>query len=53
MMKEVKSFNKPQVEMMARRWQHHCIEIREAAQHLLLGELKRMGILLLSFCCSD
>lgn len=29
--------------MMARRWQHHCIEIREAAQHILLGELSRMG----------
>lgn len=28
---------------MARRWQHHCIEIREAAQQLLLGELERMG----------
>uniref|UniRef100_A0A336LGZ9 CSON011489 protein n=1 Tax=Culicoides sonorensis TaxID=179676 RepID=A0A336LGZ9_CULSO len=40
---DVKNYQKPQVEMMARRWQHHCIEIREAAQHLLLGELKRMG----------
>lgn len=29
--------------MMARRWQHHCIEIREAAQQILLGELGRMG----------
>lgn len=28
---------------MARRWQHHCIEIREAAQQILLGELGRMG----------
>lgn len=28
---------------MARRWQHHCFEIREAAQQLLLGELERMS----------
>lgn len=28
---------------MAKRWQHHCIEIREAAQQILLGELTRMG----------
>lgn len=29
--------------MMVRSWQHHCIEIREAAQQILLGELGRMG----------
>lgn len=29
--------------MMARRWQHQCLEIREAAQALLLAELGRMG----------
>lgn len=40
---EPKNFKRPQVEMMARRWQHHCVEIREAAQQLLLGELGRMG----------
>lgn len=40
---EPKNFKRPQVEMMARRWQHHCIEIREAAQQILLGELGRMG----------
>lgn len=40
---EPKNFKRPQVELMARRWQHHCIEIREAAQQLLLGELGRMG----------
>lgn len=40
---EPKNFKRPQVEMMARRWQHHCIEIREAAQQILLGELSRMG----------
>ncbi|XP_046416205.1 WD repeat-containing protein 7 isoform X10 [Neodiprion pinetum] len=38
-----KSFKRPQVEMMARRWQHQCLEVREAAQALLLAELGRMG----------
>jgi WD repeat-containing protein 7 len=38
-----KNFKRPQVELMARRWQHHCIEIRQAAQQLLLGELSRIG----------
>ncbi|XP_076298441.1 WD repeat-containing protein Rbcn-3B isoform X11 [Lasioglossum baleicum] len=38
-----KTFKRPQVEMMARRWQHQCLEIREAAQALLLAELTRMG----------
>ncbi|KAK9744711.1 WD domain, G-beta repeat [Popillia japonica] len=36
-------FKRPQVEMMAKRWQHHCVEVREAAQALLLAELGRMG----------
>ncbi|KAL3288183.1 hypothetical protein HHI36_002633 [Cryptolaemus montrouzieri] len=36
-------FKRPQVEMMAKRWQHHCVEVREAAQTLLLAELSRMG----------
>uniref|UniRef100_A0A1B0FNG5 WD repeat-containing protein 7 n=1 Tax=Glossina morsitans morsitans TaxID=37546 RepID=A0A1B0FNG5_GLOMM len=40
---EPKRFKRPQVEMMAKRWQHHCIEIRDAAQQILLGELRRMG----------
>lgn len=40
---EPKNFKRPQVELMARRWQHHCMEIREAAQQMLLGELGRMG----------
>nr|XP_029714978.1 WD repeat-containing protein 7-like [Aedes albopictus] len=40
---DANTFKRPQVEMMARRWQHHCLEIREAAQQLLLGELGRMG----------
>ncbi|XP_076268921.1 WD repeat-containing protein Rbcn-3B isoform X2 [Rhynchophorus ferrugineus] len=38
-----KQFKRPQVEMMAKRWQHHCVEVREAAQTLLLAELSRMG----------
>lgn len=38
-----KNFKRPQVEMMAKRWQHHCVEVREAAQSLLLAELSRMG----------
>uniref|UniRef100_A0A1B6CWJ7 WD repeat-containing protein 7 n=1 Tax=Clastoptera arizonana TaxID=38151 RepID=A0A1B6CWJ7_9HEMI len=38
-----KAFKRPQVEMMARRWQHHCLEVRDAAQALLLAELGRLG----------
>ncbi|KAF5297134.1 hypothetical protein FQA39_LY02714 [Lamprigera yunnana] len=38
-----KNFKRPQVETMAKRWQHHCVEVREAAQALLLAELGRMG----------
>ncbi|XP_037873541.1 WD repeat-containing protein 7 isoform X1 [Bombyx mori] len=38
-----KNFKRPQVEMLARRWQHHCLEVREAAQALLLAELARLG----------
>lgn len=36
-----KHFKRPLVEMMARRWQHQCLEVREAAQALLLAELAR------------
>lgn len=38
-----RAFKRPQVEMMARRWQHHCLEVRQAAQALLLAELDRLG----------
>ncbi|XP_014253384.1 WD repeat-containing protein 7 isoform X2 [Cimex lectularius] len=38
-----KAFKRPRVEMMASRWQHHCLEVREAAQALLLAELTRLG----------
>lgn len=24
-----KTFKRPQIEMMARRWQHHCLEVSE------------------------
>lgn len=33
------AFKRPLVEMMAKRWQHHCMEIREAAQQILIGLL--------------
>lgn len=33
----------PLLEMLARRWQDRCLEIREAAQALLLAELRRIG----------
>lgn len=37
------SIQPPQLEMLARRWQDRCLEIREAAQALLLAELRRIG----------
>ncbi|KAG8181336.1 hypothetical protein JTE90_017504 [Oedothorax gibbosus] len=36
-------FKCPQVEMLARRWQDRCLEVREAAQALLLAELRRIS----------
>ncbi|XP_041377022.1 WD repeat-containing protein 7-like isoform X4 [Gigantopelta aegis] len=36
-------YHSPQLEMLARRWQDRCLEIREAAQALLLAELRRIG----------
>ncbi|XP_071092027.1 WD repeat-containing protein 7-like isoform X2 [Haliotis cracherodii] len=36
-------YQSPQLEMLARRWQDRCLEIREAAQALLLAELRRIG----------
>ncbi|CAG0893245.1 unnamed protein product [Darwinula stevensoni] len=32
-----------QVDILARRWQDRCLEVREAAQALLLAELNRIG----------
>ncbi|OTF79464.1 hypothetical protein BLA29_005758, partial [Euroglyphus maynei] len=34
---------RPLVDLLARRWQDRCIEIRQAAQDLLLSELKSIG----------
>lgn len=34
---------RPLVDVLARRWQDRCIEIRQAAQDLLLSELKSVG----------
>ena len=36
-------FKRPLLEVLARRWQDRCLEIREAAQALLLAELRRLG----------
>ena len=38
-----KFFKKPQVELLARRWQDRCLQIRLAAQELLVAELKNLG----------
>ncbi|KFP07872.1 WD repeat-containing protein 7 [Calypte anna] len=35
-------FRPPLLEMLARRWQDRCLEVREAAQALLLAELRRI-----------
>ncbi|PAV78673.1 hypothetical protein WR25_21206 isoform A [Diploscapter pachys] len=37
------SYAPPRIELLARRWQDGCIEIREAAQALLVRELARLG----------
>ncbi|TWW66897.1 WD repeat-containing protein 7 [Takifugu flavidus] len=37
-------FRPPLLEMLARRWQDRCLEVREAAQALLLAELRRIGV---------
>lgn len=36
-------FKRPLVEILARRWQDRCLEVREASQALLLAELRRLG----------
>jgi hypothetical protein len=38
-----KTYKRPLVEQLARRWQDQCLEVRSAAQTLLLAELNRMG----------
>ncbi|KJH46425.1 WD domain, G-beta repeat protein [Dictyocaulus viviparus] len=37
------SYAAPKIELLARRWQDSCVEIREAAQALLIRELSRLG----------
>uniref|UniRef100_A0A0K0FWK8 WD_REPEATS_REGION domain-containing protein n=1 Tax=Strongyloides venezuelensis TaxID=75913 RepID=A0A0K0FWK8_STRVS len=37
-----KDFCYPRIELLARKWQDSCIEIREAAQTLLIKELKQL-----------
>ncbi|XP_071826245.1 WD repeat-containing protein 7-like [Apostichopus japonicus] len=36
------SYKPPYLEMLARRWQDRCLEVRAAAQALLLAELRRI-----------
>ncbi len=36
-------FKKPLVELLAQRWQDRCLQIRLAAQELLVAELKNLG----------
>uniref|UniRef100_A0A0K2TM39 WD repeat-containing protein 7 n=1 Tax=Lepeophtheirus salmonis TaxID=72036 RepID=A0A0K2TM39_LEPSM len=38
------SFKKPLVELLAIRWQDRCLQVRLAAQELLVAELKNMGL---------
>lgn len=38
-----KMFKKPQVELLAMRWQDRCLQVRLAAQELLVAELKNLG----------
>ncbi|XP_042885896.1 WD repeat-containing protein 7-like isoform X4 [Penaeus japonicus] len=38
------TYQPPMVEILARRWQDRCQEVREAAQALLKTELSRMGV---------
>lgn len=54
------TFKPPDVELLIRRWQDRCTEIRTACQALILLELRRMGgagitifflkLILFSFC---
>jgi len=37
------AFKSPLLDVLAKRWQDKCLEIREAAQNILLCELKRIG----------
>jgi len=37
-------YRPPLLHILARRWQDRCLEIREAAQAILLAELRRVGV---------
>ncbi|XP_031568351.1 WD repeat-containing protein 7-like [Actinia tenebrosa] len=39
----VPSYKPPLLHLLARRWQDRCLEVREAAQAILLAELRRIG----------
>lgn len=36
-------FKRPILEILAKRWQDRCLKVREAAQALILAELRRIG----------
>ncbi len=40
---EKRRYRSPKIDLLARRWQETCLELCEAAQALLLRELKRLG----------
>nr|CAB3267729.1 WD repeat-containing protein 7 [Phallusia mammillata] len=40
---EGQKYKPPKLELLARRWQDRCLELREAAQALMLAELRQMG----------
>ncbi|XP_044173279.1 WD repeat-containing protein 7-like isoform X2 [Acropora millepora] len=40
---KVSSFKPPLLHILARKWQDRCLEVREAAQAILLAELRRIG----------
>uniref|UniRef100_A0A0N4ZTC0 WD_REPEATS_REGION domain-containing protein n=1 Tax=Parastrongyloides trichosuri TaxID=131310 RepID=A0A0N4ZTC0_PARTI len=42
MVENKKNYCHPRIELLARKWQDSCIEIREAAQTLLIRELKQL-----------
>lgn len=47
-LKTLGDFKEPLVETLAIRWQDRCVEIRDAAQALLLAELSRLVYISLS-----
>ncbi|XP_058957574.1 WD repeat-containing protein 7 [Pocillopora verrucosa] len=40
---KISSYKPPLLHILARRWQDRCLEVREAAQAILLAELRRIG----------